>query len=80
MIRKIKSLCTNILARILPATTEGEKGINAERIVRRRVEVTVEKETLSILVPGDLAGRAERVDAAKSSSERGLSTRSEPKE
>jgi len=58
VIRKIKSLCTNFLARILPATAVGEKGINAQTIVRRRVEITVERETLSILVPGELAAGA----------------------
>ena len=65
MIREIKSLLTSILARIVPATTEGEKEINAKKIVHRRVEVTMERETLSILVPHKPTdGAARKADGA----------------
>ena len=58
MIRKIRGLYTRITARIIPAREVSEKPINAKTIVHRRVEVTVERETVSILVPGKPVGDA----------------------
>ena len=55
MIRKIRGLYTRIKARIIPAREVAEKQINAKTMVHRRVEVTVERETVSILVPGQPA-------------------------
>jgi hypothetical protein len=51
VIRRLRSLCARILSRIVPATAQG-KQFGATPLVRRRVVVTVERETISILVAG----------------------------
>lgn len=52
MIRRLRSLCAKILSRIVPATRVQGKQFGATPLVHRRVVVTVERETISILVPG----------------------------
>ena len=52
MIRKIRGLYTRIMARIIPAAEVNEKERHAKTIVHRRVEVTVERESISIRIPG----------------------------
>ena len=51
MIREIKCLCIRTLARIIPAAAAHDNSFYAKSIEHRRVEVTVERETVSILVP-----------------------------
>jgi len=51
MIRQIKSLYVKTLARILPPAGVDGKEVDAKTLVRRRVEVTVERESVSVLVP-----------------------------
>ena len=58
MIRQIKSLYHKALARIVPPAGGDGKEIDARTIVRRRVEVTVERETVFIPAPGQPAGGA----------------------
>jgi hypothetical protein len=55
MIRKIRGLYTRITARIIPAAEVNEKEMNARTIVHRRVEVIVERESVSIRIPGQAA-------------------------
>jgi hypothetical protein len=52
MIRQIKSLYVKTVARIIPAAGVGGKEIDARTLVRRRVEITVERESVSVFVPG----------------------------
>ena len=51
MIRQIKSLYDKTLARIVPPAGVDGKELDAAALVRRRVEITVERETVSVLVP-----------------------------
>ncbi|MGA3328539.1 MAG: hypothetical protein ABSF45_29165 [Terriglobia bacterium] len=69
MIRKIRSLCVNILSRIVPATGANAREMEAKPTVHRRVEVTVERESVSVLVPGQPAARAAGTAGAKSRTE-----------
>ncbi len=52
MIRQIKSLYIKTLARILPTAGADGKEVEARTLVHRRVEVTVERESVSVFVPG----------------------------
>ena len=52
MIRRIRSLWRKILSRRAPPTEVNGKETAANPTVRRRVEVTVERETVSMLVRG----------------------------
>jgi hypothetical protein len=52
MIQTIKSLWIKILSRIVAARRAPRKGFDSESMVHRRVAVTVERETVSILLPG----------------------------
>ena len=47
MIRQIKSLYTKTLTRILPPSPVDGKEIDADTLVHRRVEITVERESIS---------------------------------
>lgn len=59
MIRIIKNLLTKLLSSIIPAkNVNGEKN-EAAGVVRRRVEVTVERETVSLRAPVQSAGSAD---------------------
>ena len=60
MFGMLKSLYMRIETRIIPATKRDGKGTVVESIVHRRVEITVERETVSILVPGQPVGEADR--------------------
>ena len=60
MIRQIKSLYRKTLGRIVPPAGTDRKGLDVGTLVRRRVEVTVERESVSVLVlrqPQDSAGQ-----------------------
>ena len=57
MIRQIKSLYDKTLARIVPPAGADGKELDAAALVRRRVEITVERETVSVLMPGQPAER-----------------------
>ena len=58
MIREIRSLWRKILPRRADPTEVSGKEVPPETRVRRRVEVTVERETVSMLVRGQPAGDA----------------------
>ena len=63
MIRHVKSLYKKALAHIVPPAGGDGKELDARTIVRRRVEVTVERETVSLLVPGQPRTSADRTVA-----------------
>jgi hypothetical protein len=69
MIREIRSLCVKILSRIVPTTGAHGKEFDARTIAHRRVEVTVERESVSALVPGQTADHAGRTASGKSRTE-----------
>lgn len=69
MVRKIRSLCAKILSRIVPATGANAREMEAKPTVRRRVEYTVERESVSVLVPGPPAARAAGTASRKSRTE-----------
>ena len=58
MIRKIRTLWRRILPCRAPSTEVRGREVQPETRVRRRVEVTVERETVSMLVRGQSAGEA----------------------
>ena len=58
MIRQIKSLYSKTLARIVPLAGVDGKQFDARTIVHRRVEVTVERESVLVVVPGQPQGSA----------------------
>lgn len=58
MIRKIRGLYRRIKARIIPAREVNKKEDHPKTIVHRRVEVTVERETVSFRMPGQPANDA----------------------
>ena len=58
MIRAFRSLCAKLLSPLLPATEVPEKGFGDKPLLRRRVEVTVERESVSVLLPGQPDERA----------------------
>ena len=59
MIRQIKSLYTKTLARIVPPMGRNEKELDAKTIVQRRVEITVERESVSVLQRGQPTNSAQ---------------------
>jgi len=61
MIRQIKSLYSKTLARIVPPAGTVRKGLDAGTLVRRRVEVTVERESVSVLVAGQPESAGQRL-------------------
>jgi hypothetical protein len=69
MIQKLRSLCVNILSRIVPATGANARELEAKPTVHRRVEVTVERESLSVLVPGQPAACTTGTASGKSQTE-----------
>lgn len=69
MIRAFRSLCAKLLPGIVPAMGVPEKEFDDKPLVRRRVEVTVERESVSILVPSQPAERASDTGRAESSPE-----------
>ena len=72
-----KSLCAKFLSGIVPATGVPEKGFDAQSTVHRRVEVTVERESVSVLVPSQPAERAGDAGRGRSGTE-GLGSESLP--
>ncbi len=52
MIQKIGGLYTRVMARIIPARDVNKKEDHPKTIVHRRVEVTVERESVSFRMPG----------------------------
>lgn len=56
----IRNLCEKILAPILLSPKKPGEEKDARVTIRRRVEVTVERETISIIVPGQRPGSAEQ--------------------
>jgi len=69
MIREIRCLCIKTLARIIPAGGARANSFCARTISHRRVEVTVERETVSMLVPGRPADGAHGMAGGKSAPE-----------
>jgi len=65
MIRKIRGLCTRIMARIIPAMKMNTRKIVAGSVVRRRLVVTVERESISVWVRGLSTGGEQGVTAVK---------------
>ena len=55
---RISSLCAKIMSHIVPAKDVSAKGFGSNVTVRRRVEVTVERESVSVLLQGQLANTA----------------------
>jgi len=58
LIRRIRNRCVKILSRIVAASDEQGKEFDATTVVHRRIEVTVERETISILAPTSDGGEA----------------------
>ena len=58
MLKKIRLMWKHILPRLAPPTEVSGKEVPPETRVRRRVEVTVERETVSMLVRGQPASEA----------------------
>ena len=80
MVRTICKSFTQWLARIIPVLkANANKSVTASA-VHRRIEVTVERESVAMRVRGPSAGRAKGVDADNESHERGLASRSGSKE
>lgn len=52
MTQRIRSLCAKIVSRIVAAAGVQGKEVGAKAIVHRRVELTVERESVSVLVAG----------------------------
>lgn len=52
MIRKIRSLCAKLMRRIVPAIGMNASEIEAQPALRRRVELTVECESVSVVFGG----------------------------
>jgi hypothetical protein len=65
MFRKIRSLWVKILPRWAPAKEVRGKETEAATLVHRRVEVTVERESVWILAPGQSADAAEGTAGGK---------------
>jgi len=59
MIRRLKSLYSKTLARIVPPMGRNEKELDAKTIVQRRVEITVERESVSVLQRGQPTNSAQ---------------------
>ena len=70
-ILSIRNLCEKILAPILHLPKKRGEEKDAEMTIRRRIEVTVERETVSIIVSGQQPGSAHR--PASRESDLGLS-------
>lgn len=56
MMRKIRTLAMRILSQVVPPKKVRREETEAKNSVRRRVEITVERESISILVPGQPQG------------------------
>jgi hypothetical protein len=82
MIRKIRSLCTRIMARIIPAMKRNARKTVAGSVTHRRLVVTVERESISMWVRGSSAGGERGVTAvtANTSVDRQLPSRSGPEQ
>lgn len=66
MIRKVRSLCLRLLGSILPLSELGEQETRVKTTLHRRFEVTVERETVSTFVRGQLVeGPMEAVSRKK---------------
>jgi len=57
----LKGLFIKSRAQIIPATEEVGEETVGQSVVHRRVEITVQRETISILVPGPPASEAKRM-------------------
>ena len=63
MIGMLKGLYMKLRAQVIPATEVGGKETAGQSAVHRRIEIIVQRETVSIVVPGlsaDEAGRTAR--------------------
>jgi len=63
MVRTICNSLMQSLVRIIPAIKRNTRKTASANAVHRRVEVTVQRESVSIWVRGPSGGRAEGVDA-----------------
>jgi hypothetical protein len=80
MVRTICKSLMQSLVRIIPAIKRNTRKTATANTVHRRVEVTVQRESVSIWVRGPSGGRAEGVDGVDASLESGPPSRSGSKE
>ena len=69
MIGRIGSLFAKIMSHIVPATDVSAKEFGSNVRVRRRVEVTVERESVSVLFQGHSVKGAPGMDCAETGAE-----------
>ncbi len=72
--RMVRTICSSLmqsLARIIPAIIRNTRGTATAGVVHRRIEITVERESVSLLVPGQRAEAAGGAASGKSAPETG---------